>query len=119
MLVLTRKLQEQIRIGDNVVVTVLRVQGNSVRLGVEAPQEVSILRGELPVFDADPQPEANADANETSVAVDGGESESRESDDDDAPTNARANTSAAPALSPTALSLAARVEQCIRQSLCH
>ena len=51
MLVLTRKLQERIRIGDNVVVTVLRVKGNTVRLGVEAPQDVQILRGELPQFD--------------------------------------------------------------------
>ncbi len=48
MLVLTRKLQEQIHIGDNIVLTVLRIKGNTVRVGVEAPRDVRILRGELP-----------------------------------------------------------------------
>ena len=51
MLVLTRKLQEKIRISDNIVVTVLRVKGNSVRLGIEAPREVRVVRGELPPKD--------------------------------------------------------------------
>ena len=54
MLVLTRKLNEKIRIGDNITVTVLRMKGKSVRLGIEAPDSVAVLRGEL-VFDA-PQP---------------------------------------------------------------
>jgi len=49
MLVLTRKLKQQIQIGANITVTVLRVQGNSVRIGIEAPNDVRILRGELPV----------------------------------------------------------------------
>lgn len=48
MLVLTRKSQEQIRISDNIVLTVLRVSGNAVRIGIEAPRDVRILRGELP-----------------------------------------------------------------------
>lgn len=48
MLVLTRKLQEQIRIGDEVTVTVLRVKGNKVRIGIEAPDHVRVVRGELP-----------------------------------------------------------------------
>lgn len=54
MLVLTRKLHEKIVIGDNVVVTVLRTKGNSVRLGIEAPRSVKVVRGELP-------PKMNAD----------------------------------------------------------
>ena len=49
MLVLTRKLKQQIQIGSNITVTVLRVQGNSVRIGIEAPLDVRVLRGELPV----------------------------------------------------------------------
>lgn len=53
MLVLTRKLQERICIGDNIVVTVLRVNGSTVRLGIEAPQEVRVLRGELDQFEAE------------------------------------------------------------------
>jgi carbon storage regulator CsrA len=47
MLVLTRKQQEKIRIGDHIVITVLKMKGKSVRLGIEAPAEVPVLRGEL------------------------------------------------------------------------
>lgn len=47
MLVLTRKLKEQIRIGDNVTITVLRVKGQAVRIGIEAPRAVRVVRGEL------------------------------------------------------------------------
>lgn len=47
MLVLTRKLTEKLYIGDGISVTVLRVGGGQVRLGVEAPAEVPIVRGEL------------------------------------------------------------------------
>jgi carbon storage regulator CsrA len=48
MLVLTRKLQERIKIGENVTITVLRVKGNSVRIGIEAPRHVRVVRAELP-----------------------------------------------------------------------
>jgi carbon storage regulator len=47
MLVLTRKLTERLYIGDGICVTVLRVGGGQVRLGIEAPSEVPIVRGEL------------------------------------------------------------------------
>lgn len=47
MLVLTRKLQETIKIGEDVTIHVLRVKGNTVRLGIEAPRQVRIVRGEL------------------------------------------------------------------------
>lgn len=47
MLVLSRKIGEQIVVGDRVVITVQRLAGNRVSLGIEAPPEVSILRGEL------------------------------------------------------------------------
>jgi carbon storage regulator CsrA len=47
MLVLTRKLQEKIRIGDQITITILRTKGKSVRLGIEAPLEVPVVRGEL------------------------------------------------------------------------
>ena len=50
MLVLSRKLGEKVRIGDRIVVTVLKVQGSTVRLGIEAPAEVRVLRAELPVL---------------------------------------------------------------------
>lgn len=48
MLVLSRKERERIKIGDNVVITVRRINGNRVRLGVEAPPDTVIRRGELP-----------------------------------------------------------------------
>lgn len=47
MLVLTRKSNEQILIGDDVKITVLRLKGNTVRIGIEAPRERKIIRGEL------------------------------------------------------------------------
>lgn len=49
MLVLTRKKNEVIQIGEDVIVTVVRVQGNSVRLGIEAPEDVRVLRGECAI----------------------------------------------------------------------
>lgn len=52
MLVLTRKLQQQIKIGDQITVTVLRVKGSTVRIGVQAPREMRVIRGELPKVDA-------------------------------------------------------------------
>jgi carbon storage regulator len=47
MLVLTRKLDEAIQIGDNIKITVLRVKGNTVRIGIEAPKHVKVIRDEL------------------------------------------------------------------------
>lgn len=47
MLVLTRKLGEKILIGDDIVVTVLDVRGDSIRLGVDAPRGVRIQRDEV------------------------------------------------------------------------
>jgi carbon storage regulator CsrA len=47
MLVLSRKPQEIVRIGDTVVVQVLSLEGNSVRLGITAPPDVKVLRKEL------------------------------------------------------------------------
>src|SRR4051812_42052470 len=54
MLVLTRKYQEKIRIGDNITITVLRTKGKAVRLGIEAPTNVPVIRGELS-FEHDPE----------------------------------------------------------------
>lgn len=55
MLVLSRKVTERIRLGDNIVVTVVRVSGDRVRLGIEAPADVLVLRDEL---EARPKPDS-------------------------------------------------------------
>lgn len=47
MLVLSRRIGERLVIGDNIEVIVQRVQGNRVTLGIIAPRDVSVLRGEL------------------------------------------------------------------------
>ncbi len=47
MLVLSRKDSEQIVIDDQICIKVLSIRGNTVRLGIEAPRSVSILRGEI------------------------------------------------------------------------
>ena len=47
MLVLSRKVGERILIGDNISVTVVRISGNGVRIGVEAPTEMAGIRQEL------------------------------------------------------------------------
>ena len=68
MLVLSRRESQRIRLGDSITVTVVRVNGDKVRLGIEAPPEVRVLRDELSphelaeqAFAADPAP--------TSVAI--------------------------------------------------
>ncbi len=47
MLVLTRRLGESITIGDNVKIIVVEIDGNQVKLGIEAPREIEIYREEL------------------------------------------------------------------------
>ncbi len=53
MLVLTRKLQQQIKIGEQITVTILKVKGNTVRVGIAAPRDVRVIRGELPLAGAE------------------------------------------------------------------
>jgi carbon storage regulator CsrA len=47
VLILTRRIGETVMIGDDITVTVLRVKGNQVRLGVNAPKSVSVQREEI------------------------------------------------------------------------
>ncbi len=55
MLVLSRRESERIRLGDSIIVTVVKLSGNRVRLGIEAPSDIVVLRSEL-------QPRASAKA---------------------------------------------------------
>jgi carbon storage regulator len=47
MLVLTRKSDESINLGDDITITVVEIKGNSVRLGIKAPEKLKIYRKEL------------------------------------------------------------------------
>jgi carbon storage regulator CsrA len=47
MLVLSRKLDESIHIGNDIKITILRVKGNTVRIGIDAPRDVRVVRSEL------------------------------------------------------------------------
>ncbi|MHB1033340.1 MAG: carbon storage regulator [Pirellulales bacterium] len=47
MLVLSRKESERIKLGDSIIVTVVRVDRDRVRLGIEAPSDIVVLRAEL------------------------------------------------------------------------
>jgi len=47
MLVLSRKAGEQIFVGDNIVITIVRLTPNNVRIGITAPRDMQILRSEL------------------------------------------------------------------------
>ncbi|MDR2132904.1 MAG: carbon storage regulator [Clostridiales Family XIII bacterium] len=47
MLVISRKAGEKLRVGDSVTFTILSVNGDKVAVGIDAPREISILRGEL------------------------------------------------------------------------
>ena len=50
MLVLSRKEGERVRLGDSIVLTVVKVAGDKVRLGIQAPSDVHVLREELELF---------------------------------------------------------------------
>ena len=47
MLVLSRKLGEKIVIGDNIVVTVVKIDRNQIRIGIEAPSDIPVYREEI------------------------------------------------------------------------
>jgi carbon storage regulator CsrA len=64
MLVLTRKIDEQIVIGDNIKITVIKVRNNQVRLGISAPRDVRVLRGEL-----EPKASEVTDSDDTQLVV--------------------------------------------------
>ena len=51
MLVLSRKESQRIRLGDSIVLTIVKIAGDKVRIGIEAPDTVLVLRDELQPFE--------------------------------------------------------------------
>ncbi|QDU10022.1 carbon storage regulator [Gimesia aquarii] len=49
MLVLARKINEQIRIADNIILTVVKIRGGKVKLGIDCPTHIPIRRNEIPL----------------------------------------------------------------------
>ncbi|MDR3285017.1 MAG: carbon storage regulator CsrA [Treponema sp.] len=47
MLILTRKLNEKIKIGDNITVTIIEIRGDQIKIGIEAPKDVKVFRQEV------------------------------------------------------------------------
>jgi carbon storage regulator CsrA len=88
MLVLSRKLNQNIQIGENITISVVRIKGNVVQLGIQAPPEIHVLRGELLERDAalaakieqrsaQPSPDVTPEAHgETAPTLEGADSES-------------------------------------------
>lgn len=71
MLVLSRKVNEKIHIGNDVIVTLVKIGSNSVRIGIEAPANVRVRRHEHLVADIQADAErATGDASAASPAVD-------------------------------------------------
>ncbi len=61
MLILSRRESERVHLGDDIVLTIVRVNGDKVRIGVEAPPHVKILRTELEVSLTDIAPAVELD----------------------------------------------------------
>ena len=75
MLVLSRKTNESIVIGNNITVQILKIKGNTIRLGITAPRDVPVRRSELPTgpTTATPNVSAKADSHNVSSDDDGGD----------------------------------------------
>ena len=69
MLVLSRKQNQEIIIGDNIKITVVKMKGNTVRLGIEAPREVNVLRGELPRHESSKTEFTNSEDSQAEMTV--------------------------------------------------
>ena len=74
MLVLSRKESQRIRLGDAIVVTIVKISGDKVRVGIEAPSDVLVLRDELEPrtassADARPVPPADSPAQDPSAPL--------------------------------------------------
>lgn len=72
MLVLTRKLKQEVRIGDTINLRVLQIRGKRVKIGISCPQQLKVLRGELcnaVTLDSQPAGNESPDGNVTIQSV--------------------------------------------------
>jgi carbon storage regulator CsrA len=72
MLVLSRKVGEKLVLNDNTVISINRISGNRVTIGIEAPHHVRVVRGELdrfPITDPEPLPDPVSSTAEINAAV--------------------------------------------------
>ena len=80
MLVLSRKQDQEILIGDQIKITILKTRGNTVRLGIEAPRDIKVVRGELEPETEQRDDHADDGAEFTIVFNSDGETESESAD---------------------------------------
>ena len=69
MLVLTRKVQQKVQIGDNITITILEVKGRAIRIGIEAPKSVKVLRSELAPTECEVALEESAEVEESPRSI--------------------------------------------------
>ena len=67
MLVLSRKESQRIRLGDSIVLTIVKVAGDKVRVGIQAPSDVVVLRDELETWDDETRAAVQSTAGQSSV----------------------------------------------------
>lgn len=67
MLILSRKIDEKIRIGQNISITVIEVKGDQVKLGIEAPKTIKVFRQE--VYDAIQKENTEAASTSTNITA--------------------------------------------------
>jgi carbon storage regulator len=71
-LVLTRRLYERIYIGDSIIITIVRIEGGQVRLGIAAPKDIKVLREELIEKPREQEGDVREDGEDSDDDEDGG-----------------------------------------------
>lgn len=107
MLVLSRKAQEKIRIGDDITITIVKLKGKTVRVGIEAPASTPVLRGELS-FEGEPdrqppKPQRKPTRNASSTRAEVKDCQSWTSDREACVTHTRVARSRVASVLPTVL----------------
>lgn len=70
MLILSRREKQRIKLGNDIIVTIIRVSGDKVRVGIEAPSDLVVLRDELEVFSPEERTQRQQRSDTASIATD-------------------------------------------------